>query len=115
MMRKGIDYDAGRVTVVNWRPDYSTALVRREMEIIQADLHCMPSAFLARATAAVREKFAGPDLGHAKKLTPAVIWGGATEKERRAMARSGPRMPPVSACRPQRPRPASGRNHAEVT
>ena len=24
---------------VNWRPDYSPALVRRELDIIQADLH----------------------------------------------------------------------------
>jgi hypothetical protein len=40
MRRKGVVYDVGCVSEVNWRPDYTPALVRRELEIITADLHC---------------------------------------------------------------------------
>jgi hypothetical protein len=40
MQQKGVLYDVGRVLGQDWRPDYSPALVRRELEIIAADLHC---------------------------------------------------------------------------
>lgn len=40
MRRKGVLYDVGRVMVGNWRPDYHPDLVRRELAIIAADLHC---------------------------------------------------------------------------
>lgn len=40
MRRKGVNYDVGRVMGGNWRPDYDPALVRRELTIIQRDLHC---------------------------------------------------------------------------
>lgn len=40
MRRKGILYDVGCVSGVNWRPDYRPALVHRELEIIKTDLHC---------------------------------------------------------------------------
>ena len=40
MKRKGVVYDVGCVSGVNWRPDYSPALVHRELEIIKTDLHC---------------------------------------------------------------------------
>jgi hypothetical protein len=36
MRRKGVVYD---VSGVNWRPDYTPALVHRELEIIKIDLH----------------------------------------------------------------------------
>jgi hypothetical protein len=35
-------YDVGRAMgaqSINWRPDYSPALMRRELDIIRADLH----------------------------------------------------------------------------
>lgn len=50
MRRKGVLYDAGRVTGVNWRPDYRPALVRRELEIIKTGLHCNAARICARNT-----------------------------------------------------------------
>lgn len=41
MKTKGVLYDVGReLGGWNWRPDYSPALVRRELEIIKGGLHC---------------------------------------------------------------------------
>lgn len=40
MNRKGVLYDVGCVSGVNWRPEYNPALVHRELEIIKTDLHC---------------------------------------------------------------------------
>lgn len=41
MQHKGVCYDVGRVMLGhNWRPDFDTAIVRRELEIIRNDLHC---------------------------------------------------------------------------
>jgi hypothetical protein len=40
MNRKGVLYDVGCVSGVNWRPDYTPALVHRELEIIKTGLHC---------------------------------------------------------------------------
>lgn len=40
MRRKGVVYDVGCVSGVNWRPDYTPALMRRELEIIRTGLHC---------------------------------------------------------------------------
>ena len=37
---KGINYDVGTVMGSNWRPDYHPQTVRRELEIINNDLHC---------------------------------------------------------------------------
>jgi hypothetical protein len=40
--RRGVVYDVGRAMgalSVNWRPDYSPARVRRELDIIRSDLH----------------------------------------------------------------------------
>lgn len=42
MRLKGVVYDVGRAMgalSLNWRPDYSPALMRRELDIIQTDLH----------------------------------------------------------------------------
>ena len=38
--QKGINYDVGTVTDINWRPDYHPQVVERELEIIKNDLHC---------------------------------------------------------------------------
>jgi hypothetical protein len=39
--RKGVCYDVGRVMMgQNWRPVFDPAVVHRELEIIQNDLHC---------------------------------------------------------------------------
>jgi len=40
MKHKGINYDVGTVTDINWRPDYHPQVVERELEIIKNDLHC---------------------------------------------------------------------------
>jgi hypothetical protein len=50
MTRKGVVYDAGCVTGVTWRPDYSPALARRELEIIKTGLHCSAVQIRARDT-----------------------------------------------------------------
>jgi hypothetical protein len=51
MRWQGVLYDAGRVMGgVTWRPDYSPALVRRELEIISAGLHCNAVRIWARDT-----------------------------------------------------------------
>jgi hypothetical protein len=42
MRQRGVVYDVGRsmgLLSMNWRPDYSPALMRRELDIIRADLH----------------------------------------------------------------------------
>jgi hypothetical protein len=42
LRQRGVVYDVGRAMgplSINWRPDYSPALMRRELDIIQADLH----------------------------------------------------------------------------
>jgi hypothetical protein len=42
MRQRGVVYDVGRSMgplSMNWRPDYSPALMRRELDIIRADLH----------------------------------------------------------------------------
>ncbi len=40
MQIKGVSYDVGRVMAGNWRPRFDPKVVRRELEIIRADLHC---------------------------------------------------------------------------
>jgi hypothetical protein len=40
MNRRGVSYDVGRVLGGNWRPSFDEQTVRRELEIIRADLHC---------------------------------------------------------------------------
>jgi hypothetical protein len=41
MNRKGVCYDVGRVLLgANWRPNFDTRVVNRELEIIKQDLHC---------------------------------------------------------------------------
>ncbi|MGB8213104.1 MAG: hypothetical protein WCE68_06050 [Anaerolineales bacterium] len=39
MKRKGVSYDVGRVMAGNWRPVFDIRIVRRELEIVQNDLH----------------------------------------------------------------------------
>jgi hypothetical protein len=42
LRQRGVVYDVGRAMgalAVNWRPDYSPALMRRELDIIRTDLH----------------------------------------------------------------------------
>jgi hypothetical protein len=48
MKVKGVLYDAGRVMGGNWRPDYSPAVVRRELEIVKTGLHCTAVKICAR-------------------------------------------------------------------
>jgi len=50
MKRKGVVYDAGCVTGVTWRPDYTPSLARRELEIIKTGLHCNAVRIRARDT-----------------------------------------------------------------
>ncbi len=40
MELKGVCYDSGSYMAFNWRPDFDSATVRRELEIIRKDLHC---------------------------------------------------------------------------
>jgi len=40
MNRKGVIYDVGSVTGLNWRPVFDPPIVHRELEIIKNDLHC---------------------------------------------------------------------------
>ncbi len=43
---QGVVFDVGRAMgapSVNWRPDYSPALMRRELDIIRGDLHANAS------------------------------------------------------------------------
>lgn len=48
MKRKGVLYDVGRYSGVNWRPDYHPRAVRRELQIIAEDLHCTAVKICAR-------------------------------------------------------------------
>lgn len=48
MRSKGVVYDAGCVTGVTWRPDYTPSLAHRELEIINTDLHCNAVRIRAR-------------------------------------------------------------------
>jgi hypothetical protein len=40
VQRRGVSYDVGRVLGLNWRPVFDPSAVRRELEVIQDDLHC---------------------------------------------------------------------------
>jgi len=40
MNLKGVCYDAGSYMAFNWRPHFEATVVKRELEIIKADLHC---------------------------------------------------------------------------
>ena len=41
MNRKGVCYDVGRVLLgADWRPNFDSRVVHRELEIIKTDLHC---------------------------------------------------------------------------
>jgi hypothetical protein len=50
MRSKGVVYDAGCVTGVTWRPDYTPSLARRELEIIKTGLRCNAVRIRARDT-----------------------------------------------------------------
>jgi len=79
MRLKGVVYDVGRAMgplSVNWRPDYTPALMRRELDIIQTDLHanavrlgsCDPRRLLDAADYAASiglEVWMGPELWNA--------------------------------------------------
>ncbi|MGH2861463.1 MAG: hypothetical protein ACRDLT_08140 [Solirubrobacteraceae bacterium] len=64
MRLKGVVYDVGRAMgswSPNWRPDYTSALMRRELEIIQTDLHANAVRLASRGCwfAAIRWRFRG--------------------------------------------------------
>ncbi len=40
MRIKGVNYDAGVVMGINWRPFFDPQVVRRELQIIKQDIHC---------------------------------------------------------------------------
>lgn len=40
MRLKGVCYDVGLYMGMNWRPDFDSKIVQRELEIIKNDLHC---------------------------------------------------------------------------
>ncbi len=79
LRQRGVVYDVGRAMgalSANWRPDYSPALMRREMDIIRADLHANavrlggrdPRRLLAAAEYAASiglEVWIGPELWNA--------------------------------------------------
>jgi hypothetical protein len=48
MNRRGVCYDVGAVTDINWRPDFDPRIVGRELEIIRDDLHCNAVRITAR-------------------------------------------------------------------
>lgn len=48
MKRRGVCYDVGAVTDIDWRPDFDPRIVRRELEIIREDLHCNAVRITAR-------------------------------------------------------------------
>jgi hypothetical protein len=64
MRLKGVTYNVGTVMGGNWRPDYDPKIVRRELEIIKQDLHCM----------AVR--ICGQDLGRLMTATEHALRQG---------------------------------------
>jgi hypothetical protein len=82
LRQRGVVYDVGRAMgalSANWRPDYSPALMRREMDIIRADLHANavrlggrdPRRLLAAAEYAASiglEVWIGPELWNATPL-----------------------------------------------
>ena len=77
MMRwQGVLYDAGRVMGgVTWRPDYSPALARRELEIISTGLHCNAVRIWAPGHRAAGRRGRGtpPPAGHGRVVLPGAI------------------------------------------
>ncbi len=95
MKRKGVLYDVGCVSgVVNWRPDYTPAVVHRELEIIKTDLHCtavkIRGRHIGRVIAAAEdapeqglEVWLSPELwNRSQDATLRDIVGAATAAER---------------------------------
>ena len=74
MKLKGVCYDSGSYMAFNWRPDFSPATVRRELEIIKKDLHCnairITGQDIGRLTASAR---AALDRGLEVWFTP-TLW-----------------------------------------
>jgi hypothetical protein len=74
MNRRGVCYDVGAVTDINWRPDFDPRIIRRELEIIRDDLHCnavrITARSLGRLEIAARDALA---LGLEVWLHP-VLW-----------------------------------------
>lgn len=88
MRRKGVLYDVGCRSGVNWRPDYTPALVRRELEIIRTDLHCtvvkIRGRDVGRVMAAAED---GLDLGLEVWLSP-ELWNRSPDTTIRYISRA---------------------------
>jgi hypothetical protein len=88
MRLKGVSYDVGIVYGMNWRPDFQTEVVRRELEIIRKDLHCNAVRIVGRSLR--RLVTAGRlalDLGLETWLSP-QCWDRSPEPSVRYLAKA---------------------------
>ena len=88
MRRQGVLYDVGCVSGVNWRPDYTPALVHRELEIIKTGLHCTAVKIrgrdIGRVMAAAEDAL---DQGLEVWLSP-ELWNRSPETTIRYLSRA---------------------------
>jgi hypothetical protein len=91
MRTKGVCYDVGIVMGMNWRPHFNPVEVRRELEIIQKDLHCSAVRICGRdLRRLVTAAESGLNLGLEVWLSP-TLWNCTAEQTAAYMARGGRR------------------------
>jgi hypothetical protein len=102
MRLKGVCYDAGVVYGMNWRPDFRLEVVRRELEIIQRDLHCNAVRLMARDPR--RLEAVGKialDQGLETWFSP-LCWDKGVEATARHLARTAEIIEPLRGDHPDR-------------
>jgi hypothetical protein len=105
MRQRGVLYDVGRAMskrAMNWRPDYTPALARRELEIIRSDLHANAVRIcgldLTRLMTAAEDALA---LGFDVWLSP-ELWGATPERTLRYLTEAATVAEPLRRKWPDR-------------
>jgi hypothetical protein len=95
MKTKGVCYDVGVVMGMNWRPHFDPVEVRRELEIIQKDLHCNAVRICGRdVRRLVTAAESGLNLGLEVWLSP-TLWNHTAEQTAAYMARAAAVIEPL--------------------
>jgi hypothetical protein len=105
MRQRGVLYDVGRAMSargMNWRPDYTPARARRELEIIRTDLHANAVRIcgldLTRVITAAEDALA---IGLDVWLSP-ELWGATPERTLRYLAEAAVAAEPLRRKWPDR-------------
>lgn len=95
MRWKGVSYDVGRVFGGNWRPIFDPAVVRRELEIIKADLHCNAVRICGQdISRLIQAAELALDAGLEVWLSP-ELWNKSPERTRRYIVEAASAAEPL--------------------